>query len=436
MTSLMETAGPLLADGEGLTAFCEELLGTLTRSDQRKWGETYVRGLLSVPGRKSIRRIADHVVGRPVDQCLQQFVNQSPWRWDDVRRTLARQAAPIRPRAWLVQEAIFPKNGGSSVGVARQYVASIGRTLNCQRGLVVFLANGAARCPVNWRLAIPKSWEDDSERRARARIPDQERSLPFWRYLIDAVDEMVAGWGLRPAPVVWDATGHEARPVVRALTERRMSYVIQVSEHTPVLPATLGAGPARMLTAGELAELSVGRRQVALRVRDRSDGGAVGVQYSALSICDTCPPENRIHLTSACHHVGTRRVLAEWSSSPGGFRLRSMWLTNLNGVRLPQLAGLVETSLRARQSDLDRLRDDFGLQDFEGRSFAGWHHHVTLVSAAQVYHTLRQLAAGPGHPDTVYFGQSGYLSANNFQWRGAGPRGNQRNDVALRKMGS
>ncbi|MFC0110199.1 hypothetical protein ACFFRB_28540 [Kibdelosporangium aridum subsp. largum] len=39
-----------------------------------------------------------------------------------------------------------------------------------------------------------------------------------------------------------------------------------------------------------------------------------------------------------------------------------------------------------------RLRDDFGLRHFEGRSYAGWHHHVTLVSAA--HWTLQQLECG------------------------------------------
>ncbi|HET9140266.1 IS701 family transposase, partial [Actinophytocola sp.] len=222
-------------DPDGLSDFCDELFASLPRSDQRKWGEMYVRGLLSVPGRKSIRRISDQIVGRRVDQCLQQFVNQSPWRWDGVRNALAARASAIRPRAWIIDEAVFPKNGRSSVGVARQYATSAGRILNCQLGLAVIMANGADRCVVNWRLALPRSWDDDPERRARARVPGPERHRPLWRHVFDAVNEMTDEWSLRPAPVVWDSVGHEVRPLLRGLAGRGLPYLVRVSEHLPVL---------------------------------------------------------------------------------------------------------------------------------------------------------------------------------------------------------
>src|SRR5919197_671694 len=109
MTALLETARPPSEDE--LSGFCQQLFDSMPRSDQRKWGEVYVRGLLTVPGRKTIRRISDHVAGGSVDQCLQQFVNQSPWRWEPVRRALALRAMEIRPQAWVVQEAAFPKAG-------------------------------------------------------------------------------------------------------------------------------------------------------------------------------------------------------------------------------------------------------------------------------------------------------------------------------------
>jgi hypothetical protein len=345
-----------------------------------------------------MRRIADQVVGRRVEQSLQQFVNQSPWRWDGVRRALAHRASAIRPRAWLVQEAIFPKNGGSSVGVAKQFAASAGRTLNCQLGLVVYLANGQHRCAVNWRLMIPKIWDGDDERRKRTRLPDDERHQPRWRHVLEAVVEMTAGWGLRPAPIVWDSVGEDPRALLRALTERRLSYIVRISPHAPVVAVKDDSGETRMLTAQELAALSVSRRQLLLRVPDRADGASIGVQYSTLSICDTCPPRERVHVTSACQHVGTRRILAEWSWAPGGARLRSVWVTDLASFRLPQLVSVVELSLRAGQEGLDSLRDDFGLLDFEGRSFAGWHHHVTLVSVAHAYRTLQSYADPAGDP--------------------------------------
>src|SRR6266498_3104451 len=124
-----------------ISEFCRRHLSSLPRSDQRRWGEVYVRGLISVPGRKSIKRICDHVVGWRADQSLQQFINQSPWRWEPVRCALAHAVSVVvRPRAWVVTEVVFPKHGSSSVGVARQFAPSAGRVLNCQLGLAVSAA--------------------------------------------------------------------------------------------------------------------------------------------------------------------------------------------------------------------------------------------------------------------------------------------------------
>ncbi|HET9142302.1 MAG TPA: hypothetical protein VFO68_23245, partial [Actinophytocola sp.] len=167
---------------------------------------------------------------------------------------------------------------------------------------------------------------------------------------------------------------------------------------TPVAQTRSPAGALTVATAGELAELSASRRQVMLRVHDRAGSGA-GVDYSLLSLCDTCPSDGRVHLTSTCAHGGTRRVVGQWSRDSAAGRLTGVWLTNLTNVRLAQIVDLVELSRRSGQEDMAALRDNFGLQDFEGRSYAGWHHHVTLVSAAHAYRTLRaQRPARPVRP--------------------------------------
>jgi SRSO17 transposase len=319
-TPCLEVASDIRYGAAGLTEFCAELFGSIARSDQRKWGEVYVRGLLGVSGRKSIRRICDQAIGAPTQQGLQQFVNQSPWKWEPVRRALARRVADPRPKAVVIVDTVFPKNGDSSVGVARQYAKSTGRTLNCQLGLAGFLVNRHVGYAVNWRLRLPRSWDEDPGRRNRARLPAEERHLPRWRHLLDMVDEMTVGWGLRTAPVVLDAgDDDDVLPLLRGLRDRGLPFVIRVPEH-------------------------------------------IGLAH----------PDLRAH-----------RVLA--GSSPG---TGQVWLTNLSSAHPGALAELVTSARRAKQEGLPRLRDDFGLGHFEGRSFAGWHHHLTLVSVAHALWTL------------------------------------------------
>src|SRR3954463_2373758 len=80
---------PATAD---FTGYCQDLFVALTRSDQRRWGEVYLRGLLDVPGRKTPTRISEHVLGHRAVQQLQQFVHQSPWDSGPVRRRIAERA--------------------------------------------------------------------------------------------------------------------------------------------------------------------------------------------------------------------------------------------------------------------------------------------------------------------------------------------------------
>src|SRR5580692_8652915 len=121
-----------------------------------------VRGLMLDGKRKSIEPMAARLEDGD-EQCLQQFVNQSPWDWRPVRRELAvRMSVEIEPEAWIVDDTGFPKFGKMSVGVARQYSGALGKVGNCQLGVSINAASEQASCPLDWRLFIPKEWDEDS----------------------------------------------------------------------------------------------------------------------------------------------------------------------------------------------------------------------------------------------------------------------------------
>jgi DDE superfamily endonuclease len=367
-----------------LTCYCRRALQSLPRSDQRRWGEIYVRGLVTVPGRKSIRRIAEQVVGQRVDQGLQQFVNQSPWCSATVRSDVAHGlTAAFRPRAWVVDELVFPKNGANSCGVARQFAARAGRVLNCQLGIGVFLAGEGFAGAVNWRLMLPPHWDADHTLRARAHLPPDELARPRWDYVLDCVDEMTAEWGLTPAPVVVDARHDTAVDLglLRGLEDRGLHYLVRLSAGTPlqVGPATTGAVTAGAVVAG------LRRGTTGLTLSRRDADGPLGA--TSRFVVEPLPSAQ----LGACGRRPARLLLVEWSGRDQ--QRSSAWLTNLTGLRLPELIAL--TRVRQRMApDVSSLYDDLGLGHFEGRSFRGWHHHVTLVSLAQAYTLLRRLYAG------------------------------------------
>jgi SRSO17 transposase len=134
-----------------LVAFAGQMLGGLSRRDQRAAGELYVRGLLADGRRKSMQPMAarlgtDH-------QRLQQFITSSTWDYVAVRRNVARWfAASLPVEALVVDDTGFPKDGTASPCVARQYSGTLGKTGNCQIGVSVHLVSEHASCAADWRL--------------------------------------------------------------------------------------------------------------------------------------------------------------------------------------------------------------------------------------------------------------------------------------------
>lgn len=408
MTESIEAGAPW-ADRDSfdrkLHDYCSELFETLPRADQRRSGEAYVRGLLGGGGRKSIRRIATQRVDGYSDQSLQQFVNQSPWNPNPVRQRLAMLAADVlRPAGWVLEESVFPKHGRHSAAVERQFVPSCGRVRNCQLGVSVLLATSEVSVPVHWLLSIPPSWDKDPVRRERARIPTDQRSRPFWRYQVEALDDMSGDWGIPPAPAILDARACTGLgDLLAELDARCLEYLVEVSGNAtaqwrsappgPAEGAGGALGPARHGTLTELARLapSQERRLVAWQepLRGRTMRAQFGV-LPALAVASSGPYRH-----SAPGPRTPRAVLVEWplgKAEPRGF-----WITNMIDRGVPELTALAKLRLRT-QLDLEMLTSQFGLCDYEGRSFLGWHHHVTLASMAYTFDTLRRLAE-PDEPD-------------------------------------
>lgn len=137
-------------------------------------------------------------------QQLQQFVSSSPWKVEPGRRVLVRKALQaIGPDVWVVDDTGFRKDGDSSPGVARQYSGTLGKIENCQIAVSIHAATDAASCPLDWRLFIPKAWDDTAAdtneqaaataaRRAKVQIPDlhRHRHRTKWAMALEMVGEL------------------------------------------------------------------------------------------------------------------------------------------------------------------------------------------------------------------------------------------------------
>nr|WP_168720612.1 transposase [Streptomyces sp. SAT1]ANO42427.1 transposase [Streptomyces sp. SAT1] len=380
---------PALLEETPVAAFAGALFGHLTRADQRRWAHAYLEGLLSTPGKKSVRRLAAAVSASPTaGQSLQQFVNSSPWEWDPAREELTRWAEDrARPRAWTLGRAVLPKRGDRSVGVQRCFVAASGRTLNCQQAIGLFLATDSGHLPVDWHLLLPERWAGDQQLRRQARIPAAEEHRPLWEHALSLVDTAAARSRHAPVPAVADLSDcQEAGLLVRGLSRRRHGFVIAVPRRLPVEPHGPVAAPNPRTAPGpavpQTAERVLWSRSVR-RPHTAVVGSAAGRQrhvriVSCLVRLDSAREEP---LSARTFY----RLFARWV--PDQQRFDRMWLTNLVDHRIDELLALA--ALQAgTDATVTTLEEDFGLCDFEGRSFPGWHHHMTLVSAAYAYGRL------------------------------------------------
>jgi SRSO17 transposase len=383
-----------------LQEFAGEMFEPMVRKDQRRWGEVYLRGLMLDGRRKSIEPMAERLEDGD-EQCLQQFVNQSPWDWAAVRERLARRMCEeIEPEAWIVDDTGFPKFGRHSVGVARQYCGALGKVANCQVGVSVNAATDVASCPLDWRLFVPEEWDDDEQRRQRAHLPDEVRHEPKWKLALEIIDEL-REWGLEPPPILGDGGFGDITEFRCGLEQRGLDYVVQVKGKTSAYPEQVE--PARPDYGGrgrppkpryrakpsslKALALEAGAAQAVEVAWREGSKGELRSRFLALGV----RPAN-IELRNRASREGTelplRTVLCEWpkdAEEPVKY-----WLTNLPAeLPLKRLVGLAKLRWRI-EHDYRELKDALGLDHFEGRSYRGWHHHTTLVSVAHGFLTLER----------------------------------------------
>jgi SRSO17 transposase len=386
-----------------LEAFAEDIFASLPRTDQRTRGECYLRGLMLEGRRKSIEPMAARL-GEVHYQALHHFVAVSPWDWRPVRRRLAEVlTAALQPTAWVVDDTGFPKDGDCSVGVQRQYSGTLGKTANCQLGVSVNAVTEHASCPLDWRLFLPERWDQAAmaTRRAACHLPEQIHHRPKWQLVLDMLDEL-AGWDLRPPVLLADSGYGEVGEFRGGLDARQVPYVVEIRADTGAYPEQVrptvaphkGRGrrprPRYRDKPSSLKELatSAGQQAGVELIWRRGSKGLQRGRFLAVRVRPAGVTPRRL-ARAAGGELPVRWLLAEWPR--GKPEPTKYWLASLpETIPLVELVGLARLRWRVEQ-DYRELKGALGLDHFEGRSFPGWHHHVTLVSVAHGFLTLERL---------------------------------------------
>jgi SRSO17 transposase len=372
-----------------LGAFVEEFAGELGRAERRTWGKRYVMGLVLDGERKSIEPLAQRVPGGN-EQALQQFVNQSPWAHEPVQtklyRRLIKRSGPGRG-VLILDDTTLPKKGKASVGVAPQYCGALGKVANCQAIVTWHYSGSRMHFPLLGELYLPEAWTADRQRLRHAGVPPEKWQFQEkWKLALALLDQFRAE--LSYEAMVMDAGNGEIRAFLQALDERGQLFVAQIPESHCFWPATIaleersqpGGRPRHfpMIADPRAQPLS------AKAWRVHADAGKLRWQKVRL------PLQRRKPVTVVA--VRVRETVSQAWRRPGPERWLFIerhrdgtckyYLSNAPvQTSVTQMLGWAHQRWKIEQG-YQQLKEELGLDHFEGRSWRGLHHHLTLCFLA------------------------------------------------------
>jgi SRSO17 transposase len=371
------TTGPARALLRRLGLFLDGFSACFSRQPQREAATQYIDGLFTDSERKSMQAMHGRL-GDPRDyQALQHFITHSPWQAARVWTQL-RAVVPLREGILAIDDTGFPKQGTQSPGVQRQYCGALGKIGNCQVAVSSALIADGRTWPLAFDLYLPTAWTDDAARRSAAGIPPTVRFREKWRIALAQVRTVLQA-GFTITGVVVDAD-YGANAAFRAGLERLgLAYGVAIRGEATFTVAD-GPGPLSALALADSAP------------DDAWETVAWGTGTAGPLTADFCalrvrPPTGR----------GDRWLLCERSATD----VRKYYL-----LHLPATTPLVDLVALARsrwpiEQQYRELKDDLGLDHFEGRTYQGWTHHVVLTAVAFTFLQIERARAPDGPRPTL-----------------------------------
>ena len=353
------------------------------RKQWREHSRNYLQGLLVQAGERRNAENLPESVGISA-RSMQRFLTEARWSDDTVIGRLQEYLAPRLGHAdavWVFDGSDFPKQGRKSVGVARQYCGRLGKAANCQAGMFLAYVSPRGRSLVDKGLYLPESWTSDPGRCAAAGVPEQRQG---YRSKTELALELLARalelGHLRAGWVAGDDAFGMSPSFRESLAALGMRYVLDVPGGTPVWPLELA------WTRPEYPGFGRPRKP---RLRD-------GQRRTMEQRSDELPGDAWREITVAEGSQGPRsyrfsaqRVRVTRKGKPGqeawAVYRRNLdgsepryYLSNADGDTPLETLAYVGGSRWRIETEFQTEKGDVGLDEYETRSWAGWHHHIAM----------------------------------------------------------
>ena len=350
-----------------LGAFLDQFADCFGRRPQRDAASRYLEGLFNDSERKSMQAMHGRLSDPDSYQALQHFITDSPWEAEPLWTRL-RALVPVRTGILALDDTSFPKQGKHSVGVKRQYCGALGKIANCQVAVSTVLLSDQRAWPLTFELYLPQAWLTDAARRRKARIPERLRVREKWRMALSHIRRILKA-GFQLTAVVADADYGSTAAFRRGLEQLGLRYGVAIRWSLTVWTP----GATRPRTAGEIAAQLP---ESAWHRVTWAEGtkGPLSARFAAVRVR---PPKSR----------GERWLLCERALADDE---RKYYLLNLDATAtLQELVPIVRSRWPVEQQYRE-LKDDLGIDHFEGRTYPGWTHHTVLTAIAFTFLQLER----------------------------------------------
>jgi SRSO17 transposase len=392
--------------GDELERWLQPFLARLGNKTRRRMCPLYIAGLIGPGERKSIQPMAERFAPGNYDQ-LHHFIAAGVWDAAPLEAELLVQADRMvggDGAVLVIDDTALPKKGSHSVGVAPQYASALGKTANCQTLVSLTLAKGEVPVMVGLRLFLPESWTGNPARMQRARVPAERQALRSKPEIAIAEIDRIIAAGVRFGCVLADAGYGLSAPFRQALSERQLRWAVGIPRHQKVYPADVrlvfpvsGHGrprqqhiPDQQSVAAEIMLSAAFSRMITWR---NGTKGRLSARFAAMRVRVADGRPQRIRDMGGQHMPGEEVWLVGEHRATGE---RKYYLSNLAAeTSLKALARTIKARWICEQAH-QQLKEELGLDHFEGRSWTGLHRHALMTMIAYAFLQSRRIREASG----------------------------------------
>src|SRR5450830_1780544 len=363
-----------------LRTWLSPFLEKLGHKARRRMCPLYVSGLIGPGDRKSVQPMAARLTPGDYDQ-LHHFIADGVWDAAPLEAELLVQADRLvggNDAVLVIDDTSMPKKGDRSVGVAPQYASALGKTANCQTLVSLTLARGEVPVMVALRLFLPESWTSDRVRLKRAGVPaETETARTKPEIALAEIDRIMAA-GVRFGCVLADAGYGMSAPFRQGLTARSLAWAVGIPRHLKVYPVGV------KLIWPKAARGGPRKRHIPDILSMAAEDMLADAKWQTVSWRNGT--KGRLKARFAAVRVRTA------DGPPQRIRDMGQQLANLSAkTDLRTLAATIKARWICEQAH-QQLKEELGLDHFEGRSWQGLHRHALMTMIAYAFLQHRRLA--------------------------------------------